>query len=236
MPRRIPFSRRLLVLAAKVPAPGRVKTRLTQTGVSEANAVRLAEAFLRDSLQKIADCPVPAERWLALDGMEESPDLPEFLRPPGVSIMPQNGNDLGEKMGDLFKRGFAAGFAQIIIIGSDTPHLPPAFLVDAWGRLEAGADLVLGPADDGGYYLIGLRSAQAIDAGVLDNIAWSTDAVLGQTREKAIQANLSAAQTPPWYDIDTSADLRRLQTDLIRGSVSAPHTRDALALLPAKNE
>ena len=231
MPRRLPFSRRLLLVAAKVPEAGRVKTRLVgrdgaeNEAMSEADAARLAQAFLTDTLQKAADCPVPADLWLALDG--ETENLPEALRLFGGRIVKQEGSDLGEKMARLFEAGFADGFAQIIIIGSDTPHLPPAFLVDAWGRLEAGADVVLGPADDGGYYLMGLKQARP---DLLQDIAWSTNTVLGQTREKAREADLTVGQTPPWYDIDTPDDLRRLRTDLMRGSVSAPHTRAALAV------
>lgn len=230
MPRRYADSvRRLLIIAAKVPQAGRVKTRLVSqsSGVSEQEAAHLAQAFLRDTVEKAVHPFVPADVWLAVDG--DAGELPDDLKSGSFRVVPQEGRELGERLTRLFEQGFAANYDQIVIVGSDTPHLPPAFLVDAWGRLKISeTDIVLGPAEDGGYYLIGLKAMQA---GLFSGIAWSTGAVLGETRERARENNLVVTQTPPWYDIDTINDLRRLHTDLTRGVVSAPFTHAALAAL-----
>lgn len=228
MPRPVDAVRRLLLIAAKVPQAGRVKTRLDTSDkqITAEQAAALADAFLRDTTEKAARRFVPCDVWLALD--EAPTELPEAARN-GFLTVSQEGADLGDRLARLFARGFAEGYDHILVISSDTPHLPPAFLIDGWGRLrDAETDLVLGPTDSGGTYLLGLKQNRPE---LLQTFVWSTTGALSQTNEMAQNAGLRVAQTPVWYAIDTWSDVQRLHTDLARGSVVAPHTQAALSQL-----
>lgn len=228
----------LIVVAAKVPIAGRVKTRLVDPsvpGLTPDTAARLAQAFLADTLATAADPALRAtDRWLALDG--EPDDLPPGLLAAPFSLRAQTGNSLGERLVNLTEAGFAAGYGRVCVVGSDAPHLPLAFLLEAFGRLaptpssppENGADVVLGPADDGGYYLIALRKP-APD--LFTNIPWSGPDVFSVTRARASASGLTVARLPAWYDVDVLADLRRLRSDLARGVARAPATHELLSTL-----
>ncbi len=203
-----------LAVFAKAPVPGQVKTRL-RTALDDAQAARLAAAFVRDTLHKAARFGPPVTVYYAGDRA-----LLEPLAPAGVLWAAQGGGNLGARM--------ARVPAPCLILGADSPHLPPGLLRDALAAVPS-YDVVLGPADDGGYSLIGLRAPQP---SLFDGIAWSTEDVLAQTLAKAAALNLSVHLTPPWYDLDTPADLRRLAQDL--GAVppgsedDCPATRAAL--------
>lgn len=205
----------------KAPRAGSVKTRLCPP-LSSSDAALLAGAFLSDTL-RTAHAPVlRADVTLALAG-----DVRDLSSPPApeTRIVPQTGNSLEERLVDIVADTFAVGYRWVCVIGGDAPHLPPAFFVEAFGRLAHGADAVLGPADDGGYYLIALpRPAPEL----LRNIPWSGPDVLSATLARAAEAALSVSLLPPWYDIDTPDELRRLRTDLRRGVVDAPATARAL--------
>lgn len=204
-----------LAVFAKAPLPGRVKTRLN---LPPGEAARLYAAFVRDTLHKAAALGPPV--CVFFDGDRA---LLEPLAPAGVRWADQGGGDLGARL--------ARVPAPCLILGTDSPHLPQSILRGAWDAL-ARADVVLGPAEDGGYYLIGLRVPCPL---LFDDIAWSTDHVLAQTLARASALGLSVFQTPPWYDLDTPADLRRLARDLEAvppGSEDdCPATRAALAAL-----
>ena len=138
--------------------------------------------------------------------------------------MPQSGATLGERLGDTLAR-LLSRFSPVVMIGSDGPDLPAAFLTRAFDLLRDRIDVVLGPANDGGYYLIGMRSMQPA---LFERIDWSTDAVAQQTRERAGEAALNLAELPQWHDLDTVADLRALVDP------GAPLTRAFVAGLNAK--
>lgn len=203
-----------LAVFAKAPAPGQVKTRLRPASEGE-QAARLAAAFVRDTLDKAARLGPPVTVYHAGDLALLGP-----LAPPGVLWAAQGGGDLGARM--------ARVPAPCLILGADSPHLPVSFLRDALAAIP-NHDVVLGPADDGGYFLLGLRAPQPA---LFEGIAWSTEAVLAQTLAKADALGLSVQQTPPWYDLDTPDDLHRLVRDL--GAVppgaedDCPATRAAL--------
>lgn len=211
---------RQVVVVAKAPEAGRVKTRLCPP-LSPEEAARLAAAFLSDSLTVAATPTLRARTALALDGTMAQP-------PAVVPVTQQRGNSLGERIVHIFENGFCEGFQAVCVIGSDAPHLPAAFLIEAFGRLERGADVVLGPADDGGYYLTALSRPLPT---LFEQIPWSGPDVLAATRARASAAGLSVSLLPPWYDVDTPSDLRRLREDLRRGVVHAPATEGALAAL-----
>ena len=213
--------KRIVIVAAKAPRAGSVKTRLCPPLGAE-DAARLAGAFLLDTWTTASAAFLDADLTLALDG--DSADLPAEIRG-ATRIVAQSGNSLGARLVNMMETAFGAGYPSVCVIGSDAPHLPAPFLLEAFGRLEGGAGAVLGPSDDGGYYLIGLsRPAPAL----FENIPWSTDAVREVTLVRAAEAGLAASLLPPWYDIDTVDDLRRLRGDLRRGIARAPATAAAL--------
>ena len=124
--------------------------------------------------------------------------------------MPQGRGDLGDRLSRLSHQVFLRGYRKVIILASDTPHLPQDVIRRAIARLDE-IDVVLGPCDDGGYYLIGLRfRAPTLFAG----IPWSTSQVLDRTIQRAQEAGMTRELLPPGYDIDTWEDAERLSKDL----------------------
>lgn len=212
-----------LAVFAKAPVPGRAKTRLSPP-LGPADAARLCAAFVRDTARKASQL-VPRPTLFHDGGAAE---LQETLgdTAPNLAWAPQGDGDLGARL--------ARVPAPCLILGTDSPHLPMQILRDALAAL-ARADVVLGPADDGGYYLIGLRAPRPA---LFENIAWSTDRVLAQTLALAQTLGLTTELLPPWYDIDTVADLRRLRGDLDAappgGPDDCPATRRALGELEAE--
>jgi len=207
-----------LAVFAKAPAPGHVKTRL-RPAMGDEQAARLAAAFVRDTSHKAARLGPPVTVYYSGDRA-----LLEPLAPLGVLWAEQGDGDLGARM--------ARVPAPCLILGADSPHLPVALLRAALAAVPL-YDVVLGPAEDGGYFLIGLRAPQPA---LFDGIVWSTETVLAQTLARAGALGLTVHQTPPWYDLDTPADLRRLARDLKAvppGSEDhCPATRAALKVMP----
>jgi rSAM/selenodomain-associated transferase 1 len=211
--------RRCLIIAAKEPQPGAVKTRLAASVGAEA-ALALYRCFLADTIALAEAMPGcrPAFSF-------HPPTAGEFfarLRP-GALLLPQRGAHLGERMLSAFEQAGAAGYDRCVLIGSDIPGLPAAHVAQAFAALDEHP-AVLGPSDDGGYYLLGLRAPEP--ALLHGGIAWSTPEVARQTRAAAEAAGIALASAPPWYDIDTADDLRRLHADLRagKGGARAPAT------------
>ena len=206
-----------VVVFAKAPRPGAVKTRLCPP-LSPAAAARLYRCFLLDTLDGVR----------ALAGVTPviayAPRRARALfaaRHPGVRLLPQVGSDLGARMAGVFQRLFARGFDAVVIIGSNSPTLPRRHLRSAI-RILGGADGVIGPSADGGYYLIGLRApCPTLFAGV----PWSTNRVLAVTLCRARRTGRRLRRLPAWYDVDTPDDLRRLAAELRATRTSAARTR-----------
>jgi rSAM/selenodomain-associated transferase 1 len=146
------------------------------------------------------------------------------LAPQGFTLIPQVGSDLGDRLHHLSEILLGRGHPGVIIIDSDTPTLPSTYLLDALDRIQnESTDLVLGPAEDGGYYLIGLKRPCW---SLFDSIPWSGPSVLSETLRRASAQRLEVATLPTWFDVDTASDLLRLRNDLAtNGSGLAPHTR-----------
>lgn len=190
----------MIVVVAKKPEPGQVKTRLCPP-LTSSQAARLAEAFLRETVSIAFDsgagdvavgyAPATSRRWFA-------------KRWPGATLLEQPEGDLGTRMSALFMQAFTANHGSVILIGTDTPHLPPLRIREARDALERGADAVFGPADDGGYYLVGLRRPAP---GLFAGIAWSRETVLRETLARAEQEHLRVALLPAERDIDRPEDL-----------------------------
>jgi rSAM/selenodomain-associated transferase 1 len=199
---------RVLGLFAKQPLPGQVKTRLAGA-TSPDWAARVADAFLRDTLQRLLQ--VDARRFVVFSPAEAGPF---FLPLTGnhFALLPQCPGHLGQRMAGFITAQVQAGAEAVVLVGTDSPTLPVGFIEQAFCELER-ADLVVGPATDGGYYLIGCgRRVPPVFGG----IDWSSSRVLGQTVAALGRGEWRLAVLPPWYDVDTLDDWW-----MLRGHVAA---------------
>jgi uncharacterized protein len=193
----------LLIIFAKEPRPGLVKTRLRPLLSPEA-AAQLYHSFLEDIMAEMAR--LPKMRLAVAYTPPGARGFFQNLAPAGTDLFPQEGADLGERMAQAFARGFAAGFGPIALRGGDLPDLPAAVVAEACGVLGAGPDqVVLGPSPDGGYYLVGLSEPQPR---LFRGPVWSSRTVLTDTLNLARELGLKVHLLPPWRDIDTGDDLR----------------------------
>jgi rSAM/selenodomain-associated transferase 1 len=215
-----------VAIFAKYPQPGQVKTRLA-AAVSPAWAARVAEAFLLDTMERVASLEI--RRLLVFTPIESSA---YFAKIAGdrYYFQPQAEGTLGERLENFLDTQLRVGARAVIILGSDSPTVPPTFVTQALRQLEQ-ADIVLGPATDGGYYLIGC--ARRVPP-VFSEIPWGSEQVLANTVAALAASDRRLALLPPWYDVDTLADWH-----MLRGHVAAqrragiepgiPHTERLLA-------
>ena len=201
-----------LVIFAKAPIPGEVKTRLCPP-LTPDEAATLHGSFVLDMLERtklaVAKLQLPFHRYLACAPSSELVFFKIMEERQGVRLLDQVGEDLGQRMHHTFVDLFAKGYKQVIIVGTDVPTLPLPVYQEAFAILSH-SDVVLGPALDGGYYLIGLtRSAEQLFA----EVPWSTDQVLAVTQQQAKQLGLSVGLTTAWRDVDALADLQSLITE-----------------------
>ncbi len=215
---------RVLGVFAKWPAPGAAKTRL---GAGDALlGARIARAFLLDTLDRLA--AVEARRVVAFAPPEAGEDFAAVVGG-RYELVPQPPGDLGRRLAAFFTGQLAAGARAVVAVGTDSPTLPPEFVARAFALLE-GADVVLGPAADGGYCLIGCGGRLPP---VFAGVDWGTSRVLAQTVARLADPAWRVAVLPPWYDVDTPdawhalaghvAALRRAGVD-----PGVPHTEAAL--------
>jgi rSAM/selenodomain-associated transferase 1 len=211
-----------LIIFARAPVAGQVKTRLART-VGEAAALALYEAFLEDVAQMTQG--LGARRVLAVAGELDHAAITRLAKSQRLTVEPQGDGDLGARMAAAIERHVAHG--PVVIIGSDAPTVPRASLHRALDAL-VDRDVVIGPAADGGYWLIGVRLALP---GLFTHIAWSTPSVLPETLARlGERAHLIL---PEHYDVDDAADLARLRSELSTlPATVAPATRRVLAALP----
>lgn len=200
--------RAAIVVMAKAPRPGAVKTRLCPP-LSPVEAATLSRCFLRDTL----DLTRTLEHVTTVLAYTPPDDRAVFEEAcPGVSLLPQHGDDLGTRLASVFEQLFGLGSRAVIAIGTDTPTLPLAYLENARSLVrDPRVDVVLGPSADGGYYLIGMR---ALHRALFEAIPWSTGRVLAETLRHAERAGLVTACLPSWRDVDTAEDLRALEAML----------------------
>ncbi len=205
---------------AKAPLAGQVKTRLCPP-LSPDEAAGLYRCFLLDKIQQVR--ALERARPVVAYAPADSRDIFGRLAP-DFSLLPQQGPDLGARLAGSLEHLLTSGHAGALAIDSDTPTLPVALLQQAVDLLaDPGVDVVVGPTEDGGYYLIGLRAPQPE---LFVEMPWSTRDVLPETTNRARSRGLRLAQLPPWYDVDTPDDLDRLRAELARmDEPRAPHTR-----------
>jgi uncharacterized protein len=204
-----------LLLMAKAPTPGYVKTRLTPP-LSARQAAALYRAMLRDTidrLQALDDVDV----YVAVDAPADAIDI----FPSAWQVFPQCDGSLGDRLADAWRvlQTRAQAFGPVLAIGADSPTVPLAYMQQGWDALMR-ADMVLGPTTDGGCYAIGLRAAPE---DIFDTIYWSTHVVYAQLRQRMVDRGRAVATLSAWYDIDTPADIQQHWDALT--SADVPQTR-----------
>ncbi len=200
-------NRDALAVMVKYPEPGCVKTRLAPLLTPE-GAAELYRAFIEDIFTRVKELAgVDIVAFFYPKAREE-----DFftLISGGVSLFPQRGDDLGERLYNGFHFLFELGYKRVCIIGSDSPDLPLDIIEESFFSLDDsdGEDVVIGPARDGGYCLIAMDK---LHEAPFKSIDWSTDKVLAQTVASVKEAHLSPILLRPWYDIDEPEDLKLLK-------------------------
>jgi rSAM/selenodomain-associated transferase 1 len=226
-----------IAVMAKVPQPGRSKTRLVPP-FSPESAAALSAAFLRDMTEnlRILSESVPIAPYVAYAPAGAESHFGTTLAP-GTNLLLADGRadipatvaGFGRCLLHALQGLFERGFSSACLLNSDSPTLPTSYLRRAAELLETPGDrVVLGPADDGGYYLIGVKQ---LHAHLFSDIAWSTDTVAAQTRARAHEAGIPLTELSPWYDVDDVESLSRLREDLAeptRYAYPAPFTAACL--------
>jgi hypothetical protein len=206
--------RAIVVMVAKEPVPTQVKTRLCPD-LSPARAAEIYTLFVQDMMEEMSaiagdETVLPGGRRLSVTlavacSPEGAEKTFESILPAPIRIFPQQGTDLGARLAHIFSKLCGEGYDQVHIINSDSPDMPCSLVRESTKLLAMPrTDLVLGPCDDGGYYLIGLKKPVPE---LFDGIPWSTAEVLEKTLERAGKLGLSISLLDPWYDIDTCQDL-----------------------------
>jgi uncharacterized protein len=188
----------------------------------------LASAFIRDLATRLSahERHLDAQAMVFYTPAEAASEMAALV--PHLRIAPQTGTDLGERLRAVVRALDREGFDHIILIGSDSPTLPTQRVASAFEALDAGADLAIAGAADGGYVLLAIGGGHV---SVFEGIPWSTSAVYAATLERARDAGLVTVELEPWYDVDDEASLARLRSELDgRGEIGddAPYTREAL--------
>jgi rSAM/selenodomain-associated transferase 1 len=205
-----------IAFMAKASAPGRAKTRLVPPLTFEEAAV-LNTAFLQDVADNVLLAARDSDRDCRIAGYAAygPPGSEDFFRrtlPGAIGLIEAWRPNFGDCLLHTIEEIFARGHASAVVLNSDSPTLPTAFLVETAAALaEPGDRAVLGPSSDGGYYLLGLKTAHRH---MFENIAWSTEQVAKQTLERAREIGLDVHRLPVWYDVDDVDGLRRLHAEL----------------------
>lgn len=217
----------VLLVFAKVPRPGNVKTRLTPVLTPE-EAAQLYDAFLHDALDLYSELAVDVQLYLAPplpdDGLDEIPER--------ISVHEQVGDGLGLRMQRAFQEAFDDGYDRAAVVGTDHPTLPLAFLRQSFEVLDAPKSICIGPSEDGGFYLLGMS---AFYPQLFEGMTYSHGEVFTDTRARAGTTDAQLTVLSQWYDVDTPAALQRLIRDLDEIDVDAPQTRATIEELSLRD-
>ena len=194
---------------AKYWEPGTVKTRLAQS-IGNDPAADLYKQFIRCTLDRISG--IAARKTLVVTPQERAKNFLE-LALDDWAIESQSDGDLGARITGYFQLAFEHQFTSVVLLGSDSPTIPRHLIQEALDQLQSH-DCVIGPANDGGYYLIGLSNLHSGHADLFEAIQWSTEHVFKQTMQRAAELKLSVHTLAAWYDVDTIEDLTRAVSDL----------------------
>jgi rSAM/selenodomain-associated transferase 1 len=201
--------KKAIIIMAKVPAGGRVKTRLQPILTPEQSA-ELSVAFLQDAENKAKS--LTENLFVAVSPFDERNKIETILQH-NPTLIEQKGKSLGEKMLTAFRFVFEQKMDAVLMIGTDSPTFPADYLEQAFEFLEIETDVVLGKTEDGGFYLIGLRK---LDERIFENVEWSSEETFEQIWENIMDSGLHLREVPSWYDVDEPADLEKLKNELIR--------------------
>jgi rSAM/selenodomain-associated transferase 1 len=191
-----------VLLFVKTPARGKVKSRLAET-IGEELALEAYKLFVSDIIGTIREAGYYLRIFFyppdSIDAMAE------WL---GKDIVPQEGRDLGERMENSFARAFSRGLERAVLIGTDVPDLRTSVINEAFAALK-NSEAVIGPASDGGYYLIGFRK-ESFRPEIFHGIEWGSDSVFSRTMSVFEEFGSRVHILPEWRDVDTVEDLRSL--------------------------
>jgi hypothetical protein len=210
-----------IAVMTKIPGRGPVKTRLARSlgaGVTQ----QLYAAFVADLDERLVALGLPV-LWF-----HWPPDSARALEVPNASgVFAQRGAALGTRMEAAFEHTFASGYGPVVMLGADVPHVPLEWVARAVSALASGTEVVLGPAIDGGYYLLGLRRPTAVP---FRKVPWGRSTVYATTRRRIAAAGLRMEALPSWFDIDEREDIERLAGCLAANpELVLPRTVTALA-------
>lgn len=205
-------ARQAMLMFAKYPTPGQVKSRLTPA-LTPKQAAAVHAACARATWHRLGQAEF-AEPVLVHAPDDSGDAWPSVLDDGDRARRWEQGDgDLGERLARAFRRSFAEGFTRVVAVGCDSPMITAARIHEGFARL-ADSDVVIGPTEDGGYYLIGLSGRAGL--ATFEDVDWGTDRVAAQTRERVQDAGLRLAELPIGYDVDRPADLARMRDELAR--------------------
>jgi uncharacterized protein len=220
-----------LAVMTKAPVAGKVKTRLVPPLTHE-QAAQLNICFLRDTADAITKACGATARGVGVYTPLGSEAAYIDILPQNFQLLPQRGGGFGERLFFAAADLFRCGFASVCLIDSDSPTISSEIYAKAVKLLATSNDrVVLGPSDDGGYYLIGMKRERRQ---LFERIDWSTERVLEQTKQRAQELKLGVELLPAGFDVDDAVSLERLRAELLSSkssSESAPCTRKFLAEL-----
>ncbi|MBC8351396.1 MAG: TIGR04282 family arsenosugar biosynthesis glycosyltransferase [Planctomycetes bacterium] len=202
---------------------GEVKTRLAAT-LGNDSASEIYRSFVSTLVQRFSH---RADRRVLCFTPEEHADSFRAFAGQDWIIQSQSTGDLGSRMTSFFDSCFREDAERVVLIGSDSPSMPVEYVDSAFGLLRE-TDVVLGPTDDGGYYLVGVSRA---GTAIFEDIDWSTPRVWEQTIARIGELRLSYESLPQWYDVDESADLERLRNELLQIANDDPALSELLAAI-----
>lgn len=216
--------KKAIIIMAKVPEAGKVKTRLN----SEFTALQSAEiskAFLQDVKKKASN--LNKNVFIAFSPPNKKNRLMDMIHDE-TNLIEQVGETLGDKMFNAFLTVFERGFDSAVMIGTDSPTFPPESIKAAFDALELNHDIVIGKTDDGGFYLVGMKKA---NKGVFESVTWSSENTFYEFRENIAKQGLSIDEVESWYDVDEPKDVKRLVNEFSQDQKSrerAPKTFEVI--------
>jgi rSAM/selenodomain-associated transferase 1 len=217
--------RPVIAIMARAPSSKGKSRLIRDLGTHDGESLRLA--LLRDTFDSVS--ALSAEKAVLYTPPDREAEI-RAVTPFQAIFLPQRGSTLGERMCAGACDLLTAGFDALVLIGSDLPTLPPAYVSAALDTLTRGGEvLVLGPAEDGGYYLIGLSQSRPE---FFDHIPWGTPLVLQRTRQAAEILGIPVETMPPWYDVDSASDLRRVWRGSEEPAGAGRYTRTWLDAAP----
>jgi hypothetical protein len=219
-----------IIVFVKYPEPGTVKSRLSAE-VGATHAIHFYQCFVADLLATLKPLDVPIV--ISYSPEEYAKKISAWLGESYI-FLPATGDTFGKRLRNSFENAFANGFQRIILLSSDNPDVPKEYIIEALQTLQSN-DVVIGPCEDGGYYLLGFTVKGFLPA-VFDDIPWSTSEVFPQTLKKLQQGNRSVHILPQWYDIDTYADLLKFSNRNKKTQGIAEQTKAAISLYKKKEK